>query len=122
MILEIVKAPNTAPSPNTIKTPILSKILCKALSKNSYNPKISKIKAPEIPGKNIALIAKKPPRKMYPKPGLIFTGITNAKKIPNNSPKNPNNLFLVWCFSILSYMLLEEAKINPIKKDIVYVK
>ena len=61
---------------------------------NSYNPKISNKNAPEIPGKNIALIATKPPKKTYNKVGFISIGIRIANKVPMNNPIMPNKIFL----------------------------
>ena len=63
MILEIENIPNKAPRIKTINTEILLRRSCRTFSINSYNPKISSIKAPEIPGRNMALIAKNPPKK-----------------------------------------------------------
>mgnify|MGYP006929330844 CR=1 FL=1 len=63
-------------------------ISCKTFNINSYNPKTSKIKEPETPGKSIALIAANPPKKTYNKVGVTLAGIRKTREIPIISPIN----------------------------------
>ena len=80
-------------------------MLCKTLSINSYRPKINNINAPEIPGKNIALMAKKPPRKTYPMVGVMLKGIRTDNKIPINNPIKVNNSHVNICKNTLMGIL-----------------
>ena len=107
--------PTPAPNTNGIKL-TKSKFLTSSTT-YSYIPNITKIKLPEIPGKNKAKIAKNPDNTSNNFEGLITSfGEKNNKSKPQINPINPNNLFKLFLSLICLEINNPDAKINPVKK------
>ena len=86
MILLMTKAPKIIPKMNTANCCQLPEMSLSMPTIGSQRPIINNINEPEIPGRNIAPIAKNPPTNKYPVLTEIEAGFKNTNATPITNP------------------------------------